>query len=42
MHNQFWWEYPEERNLLKNLDADENVKLKLILKKQRKGVDWIH
>jgi len=37
MHNQFWWEYPKERNLLKDLDVDENVKLKLILKKRTKG-----
>jgi hypothetical protein len=35
--NQFWWEYPKERKLLKDLDVDENVKLKLILKKRTKG-----
>jgi hypothetical protein len=37
MHNQLLVGIPKERNVLKDLDVDKNVKLKFILQKRTKG-----
>jgi hypothetical protein len=34
MHAKFWWEIPQERDLLEDMDTDGRIIIKLISKKR--------